>query len=537
MSSNKFIFLKDIWSKYILKNEGLFVVLLTGIVMLITGLFEPVLIGWIIDDGLVKLEYSKFISWLFILIVCYLLGKIFSYFNVCSLAKLHFFAEIDLNMFVIKHVQKLSLSYLYGKDSIYLSNRIYQDSDAIIAYCLENFVSIFFASIVVLVVSFIVCITDTILAFALFLSLIFNVGIYFGLGNYIYRLFFRQKESLNKFFGKLAYLLTNAKFIKINSLENCLNDKVESSCVTVVQSIIAYVRADWLFCTGCDVVKYCFLAFYLYHSGNLVFDKRLTVGEFVILLNYVVKLFEELGLILVFFKGWKETGVAIDRIEDILSEPVEINGKIQIEEIRNVRLNNVSFGFGESKKLINDFSYTFERGSMYCITGINGKGKSTLLLGLIGIILPLDGMVEYNGRNILELDMVKIRKHKIGFSEQEPQILNGPIVDNIFPGNELSQMPYYLSDYLGNRLNGMISTKSEENTTVLSGGEKQKISHVRIIMKNSDLLIFDEPTSALDDESKRKFIQTLSVIKCNKIIIVVSHDDELIKSCDVEIKI
>jgi len=537
MKNSKLVFLQNIWTKNILNEGRIFLILITSMVMLVTGLLESALIGWIIDDGLIKMEYSKFVLWFSVLVVCYLIGKVSSYFNVCSLAKLHFSAEINLNMFVIKHVQKLPLSYLYGKDSVYLSSRIYQDSDAIIAYCLENFISIVFSMVAILIISFVVCVADIVLAFALIVSLICYMCIYFGLGSYIYRLFYSQKELLNKFFGQLSYLLTNCRFIKINSLENWLNYKIEISRATVMKSIVSYVKTDWLFGTGCDVVKYCFFAFYLCYSGNLVFDSRLTVGEFVILLNYVTKLFDEFKTILVFLKGWKEISVAIDRIEDILSETVDVNGKLQIEEIRNIRLNNVSFGFGESKKLLNDYSYTFERGNIYCITGVNGKGKSTLLLGLIGIILPLNGMVEYDGRNILEIDMMKTRKYKIGFSEQEPQIINGSLVDSIFSGNESRQMPYYLTEYLGDKLNSIIRGKSNENTTTLSGGEKQKISHVRIMMKNPDLLIFDEPTSALDDESRQRFIKILNVIKHDKIIIVVSHDDELVESCDVELEI
>lgn len=80
--------------------------------------------------------------------------------------------------------------------------------------------------------------------------------------------------------------------------------------------------------------------------------------------------------------------------------------------------------------------------------------------------------------------------------------------------------------------NKTLTFRINENATNLSGGEKQKIAILKVLYKNPDVMIFDEPTSALDKDTKERFIRYLQNIKHNKIIIVVTHDDELVSCCD-----
>lgn len=80
--------------------------------------------------------------------------------------------------------------------------------------------------------------------------------------------------------------------------------------------------------------------------------------------------------------------------------------------------------------------------------------------------------------------------------------------------------------------NKTLDFRINENTTNLSGGEKQKIAILKVLYKNPDVMIFDEPMSALDKDIKERFIRYLQNIKHNKIIIVVTHDDELVSCCD-----
>lgn len=127
----------------------------------------------------------------------------------------------------------------------------------------------------------------------------------------------------------------------------------------------------------------------------------------------------------------------------------------------------------------------------------------------------------------------------MGVTEQEPPILNMTIRDNLtLLGGEVNEEELRrLIDSLG--LQTLISSSANGLDTVIedggdgvSGGEKQKIAIVRQLVKNPDVMLFDEPTSALDAESKRGLIGILEEKKSEHIIIVVTHDRELLEACD-----
>ena len=226
----------------------------------------------------------------------------------------------------------------------------------------------------------------------------------------------------------------------------------------------------------------------------------------------------------------------------MLSLDAEPNGTISLSSIDTIDINNLTFGY-DNRLLYKNFSFHFFKNHIYCLTGENGKGKTTLVSILMGILKPLDGEVLFNKININSIDMKKIRMKNIAFSDQEPVLLNTSIKNNLYLNNSSSEkMPKKYIDYLNfkilnnNFIKGMEYIYDNE-TSSLSGGEKQKLSQVRCFLKNSDILIFDEPTAALDAESKSFFIDLLKQEKYDRIILLISHDNDLIKMSDEIIKI
>lgn len=526
-NNDNYNFVKKICREHIFIYDRICLIIVSNCIMVATGLLQPILAGLLVDRGLIAFNYQKFWLFLILLIANFLVGKFSSFYSVLTLAKLHFLSEISLNMAIIKHVQKMSLSYFFDKDTIYLSSRIYQDSDSIIAYLLENFVSIIFSILMVVVIGIIIGIKDIVLVCALLVAFVVYVLLYLYVGNYVYKKFYCQKELLNKFFSKLANLLNNIKFIKINSVADYMNEKIEVYSKDVVKAICDYIKVNWYFTSGCDLIKYSFIVFCIYYTGNKVFIKEFTTGEFIILLSYVSRMFDETNLVLGFLKGWKETKVSVDRVKELYNKPVEKRCGQQISKIEEICLQNISFGYNDANMLIKNWSYTFCRGNIYCIIGGNGIGKSSFLLTLIGLFQPHFGTIYYNGIDIKKLDMEFIRHNNIGFSEQEPFLLDASILENIYLDNEKSNVSELYVNYAGKQV-----FNRESEYISLSGGEKQKISHLRVFLKNADVLIFDEPTSVLDENSKSEFLNLLKDVKKEKIIIMVTHDKKICNFCD-----
>ncbi len=170
---------------------------------------------------------------------------------------------------------------------------------------------------------------------------------------------------------------------------------------------------------------------------------------------------------------------------------------------------------------------TFDKGNIYCICGENGTGKTTLLDLLTGLYIDeYKGEILYNNVNLKDIDMKKQRAVNISMIEQNPYVFEGTIEENIYLTKSYSNKKYshrVLDKKLGNIYN---------NGDGISGGEKQKIGILRMLSKDSDVIMLNEPTSALDQESKKRVLEILKEIKKEKIIILISHDKEVEKFAD-----
>lgn len=205
--------------------------------------------------------------------------------------------------------------------------------------------------------------------------------------------------------------------------------------------------------------------------------------------------------------------------------------KVLINDISSITIRNLTKWFG-SKCVLNHFSKKFERGKIYTITGPNGSGKTTLINCILGLYIgEYQGCIRYNEVPIETINMADVYQNNLGIVEQEPLLFEDTIEFNLTLGCMYSfetMLPYLelfgLDTFLYALPNG-VKTVLSENANNISGGEKQKISLVRALYKNPDVLVLDEPTSALDKESSEKLVAYLTSIKKNKIILIVTHDN------------
>ncbi len=171
----------------------------------------------------------------------------------------------------------------------------------------------------------------------------------------------------------------------------------------------------------------------------------------------------------------------------------------------------------------------FNKGSIYCLKGKNGEGKSTLLDILLGLNYDYEGHIYFNDVNTKDLDMRFLREKVISVVMQEPQLQRLTIKENILRGiNSFDSSSF-------TRFNKIFETDQildVEDALTLSGGEKQKISVIRGLLKTSDVLILDEPVSAMDSLGIRMLKKELDTLKRDKIIIFISHNEELFDIAD-----
>ena len=238
----------------------------------------------------------------------------------------------------------------------------------------------------------------------------------------------------------------------------------------------------------------------------------------------------------IFTKEFKDIKYKLKDFED--KNNVSKYKKIKFE--KNINLKNVTFKYdGRDQKIFENFNLVIKKNETIGIKGKSGKGKSTLVNIICGLIKPDEGEIFVDNKNILE--NIDSWQNNINLVQQEPILVDDTIENNItlsFFGEKIdhdaledSMQKSDIKNFIDSLENGL-KTDIGERGIQLSGGQKQRISFARALYSNPDLLILDEITSALDKDTEKKILTSLSELKSNKTLIIISHKEEPLKICD-----
>ena len=247
---------------------------------------------------------------------------------------------------------------------------------------------------------------------------------------------------------------------------------------------------------------------------------------FVQLLNYVLR---PISSIPNFIAGRKTAMELIRKLAGALEENVRSDGKMEQKMLnQGIRLEDLTFGYGEGEPTLKGLNFTFEAGKSYAIVGASGSGKSTILNLLTGAYGGYTGRILYDDLELRDISGESLYD-LVSLIQQNVFIFNASIRDNItmfteFPAEEVNRA----IDLSG--LAALIQKRGEEylcgeNGSGLSGGEKQRISIARSLMKKSRVLLVDEATAALDPGTARQVASAILDLT-DTIRIVVTHSLE-----------
>ena len=266
----------------------------------------------------------------------------------------------------------------------------------------------------------------------------------------------------------------------------------------------------------------------------LVFKGQLTAGEVMTLTFYSFFIFgpmQEIGNIIL---SYREAEASLNNFDNLMKKAPEqepANPK-SLGSIEHLSFKNVSFQHkSASQKAIDGISFDAKVGETVAFVGPSGSGKSTLMKLLVGLYRPQLGKILYNDLDETEIHFDDLRK-QIGFVTQDTNLFSGTIKENLLfvnPGASDALLNDVLTKasctgLLARAENGL-DTMIGEGGLKLSGGEKQRISIARALLRQPHLLIFDEATSALDSLTEEEITNTIKEISSQKeqITILIAH--------------
>jgi len=318
--------------------------------------------------------------------------------------------------------------------------------------------------------------------------------------------------------GSTTESLRNIELVKSLGLANQEVERLNATTRKILDlelKKVRYLRSlSFIQGTSVNALRTGILFLMLY----LIFAQEITVGQFFSLWIYSFFIFgplQELGNVI---NIYRETEVSLKNFQDILDTPREPRPEspVRLSELRELRFESVGFTHQTaSQHALNGVSFQVSRGRTMAFVGPSGAGKTTLVKLLVGLYRPQHGRILYNGEAHDRVDLHSLRE-KIGFVTQDTQLFAGTIRENLLfvrpdasDAECLEVLKKAACDSLLARADKGLDTLIGEGGVKVSGGEKQRLSIARALLRRPDLLVFDEATSSLDSLTEEEITRTI----------------------------
>ncbi len=334
--------------------------------------------------------------------------------------------------------------------------------------------------------------------------------------------------------GSTTESLRNIELVKSLGLANQEIDRLNGTTQKILKlelKKVKYIRGlSFIQGTSVNFLRTAILFTMLY----LIFTQQISFGQFFSLWIYSFFIFGPLQQLGDVINIYREAEVSLANFEEILNTPKELKpvSPISVSNIQTLTFDKVAFQHQSANKAaLNEISFKVKRGETVAFVGPSGSGKTTLVKLLVGLYRPQSGKILYNGENFDTIDFDSLRE-RIGFVTQDTQLFSGTIRENLLFVNPsatdaecLDVLNKAACQSLLARADKGLDTMIGEGGVKVSGGEKQRLSIARALLRNPHLLVFDEATSALDSLTEEEISETIREISQRQdlLTILIAH--------------
>lgn len=343
----------------------------------------------------------------------------------------------------------------------------------------------------------------------------------------------RIVKQTNSLAGSTTESLRNIELVKSLGLTQQEEERLNSNTHKILQLELQKIRfiRSLSFIQGTTVhfMRTC-VVFTLYY---FLFGQKLQVGDLLTMVFFTFFIFNPLQELSTFIIVKNETKISMDNFEELLRATSEFRPEQPkpIGVIESLHFTDVSFKHKTAgHHAVENINFHIKKGETVAFVGPSGAGKTTLVKLLVGLYPPAKGTVKYNSIDSTEIDLLDLRK-QLGFVTQDAQLFSGTIRENLLfvkpdaTDADLTDALLRAScENLIRRAEDGLNSTIGEGGMKISGGEKQRLSIARAILRNPNLLIFDEATSALDSITEEEINTTIrNISDSNRITVLIAH--------------
>ncbi len=515
------------------------------IIVTLTITLIPIIIGEIIDDALIALDYDKFITLLIIGLVIYLIRNVIDYSTMMTGHYLGLKTEQNMRQEFFENIQHKPLRYhdnAKAGDLQALATNDVRIINAMIAHGAFFFYPFFQVAMTLILI---------ITTLDLRLALVCIPFVFF----YIFFIL-RYRRKIAPFAAK--------RLRKHSNLAVVLQDSITGASVVRSFAAEGFERKKFKKAVNAfrdnSIGEYLVQAKYfpllaLYISIGItaifsilfVFQNTLTIGELVATNLLLITLVDPTNLIWWATNDMMSGFAACSRVFTSLSVgdnedqkienqswPKEFKGKIEFRDV------TFSYENGERNRspVLKNLNFTIEPNQKVALVGPTGCGKTTIAKLLLLLYEPQQGSIFLDGKNIHDYPLAELRR-KIGYIEQDIYLFSQTIYENIAFGNQNAGYDEILDiaklaqvdDFVQNFSDGYNTIVGERGTR-LSGGEKQRVAIARAFLTNPAILILDDSVSAIDSETEEKIGRAMETIMKKRTTLIITHRLHTIRTSD-----
>lgn len=488
----------------------------------------------IIDDFLPNHDF-KSINFVVMIIVFtvsvmafidYIVGYIMSYMGSMI--------TFDIRNHLLRHLQTLSLKFYSDRHSGEILERLNIDVAAI-----QNILTIELISLVTNIskfvfITFAIFYLNPILATPMFIMIVIQSVFVFYAVSQMHKDIIDTREKESKLIGYLQERITLIKVIQVfvqKKYEELVHaeksDRIIDKALNVA-SVRSQLRAVTMLLRNFTPLMTLWIGSYM-----IMIDK-MSIGELITMWMYSLQYIWPVFSIVMAINRFQESIVGVQRVKAYLNEKPEVleaENPIKSAVIKGeIVFENVNFSYEKEKQVLFDLNFKINAGERVAFVGESGSGKSTITNLIFRFYDPDNGKIYLDEKPLKDYSLRLLRKN-IGVVFQETDMFVATLRENLAYGANkkvtdaeiMEVVRMTLLDELVKKLPSGLDTMVEEKGKNFSGGEKQRISICRLILRNPNIVIFDEATSALDSQSESKILETMKRVMDGPTSIIIAH--------------
>jgi ATP-binding cassette subfamily B protein len=322
--------------------------------------------------------------------------------------------------------------------------------------------------------------------------------------------------------------------IKVANKQSAFAELTQQIYAFFQQTVLELGKIGIRFGLATELIGAVFITGIITWSSVNVLNGSLSTGGMIAILQMVGMVMVSAGQLAMVNIQIQEAKVAFDRMFEFTNIESEYDReaekpKARIQELTELRVEHLAFRFPGRRRLLEDISFTVEKGEWIAILGESGCGKSTLLQILQKFYVAEAGKIKANG---IDLDLVAFDNWRtlLGVVSQEIKLFNGTVLDNILLGDSVEApeqldrffQSYGFDPYFQSLPNGYATIVGEGGVN-LSGGQKQILALARALYRKPQFLLLDEPTAALDRNTEAFVLNLLTQLKPTTAVVTMTH--------------